>query len=134
MDSSFSFINAKIKILSYVVPVCEDAACGYEAMDGVAHGPDQDPELVPPIDRLLLEAEDHWPEVVVVSEVVPMLGPVEVFLVCCLDHACQLEAPVLTPMLLYDGFFTTIVGFLNNWKTLGSLVLLPSFGILNGVK
>ena len=60
-------------------------------MDGVAHRPDQDAELIPPVDVLLLEAEDDGPEVLVVGEIVPVLGAVEIFLVGCLHHAGQLN-------------------------------------------
>ena len=93
-------------------------------MDGVAHGPHQDAELVPPVDVLLLEAQDHGAEVVIVGEVVPVLGPVEILLVGGLHHARQLEAAVLAPVLLYDGFLPGSVRFLNDWKTFRSLALL----------
>ena len=60
-------------------------------MYGVAHGSHQDPELVPPVDVLLLQAEDDGAEVLVVSEVIPVLGAVEIFLVGSLDHAGELQ-------------------------------------------
>ena len=60
-------------------------------MDGVAHRPDQDAELIPPVDVLLLQAEDDGAEVLVVGEIVPVLGAVEILLVGCLDHAGQLN-------------------------------------------
>ena len=60
-------------------------------MDGVAHRSHQDPELVPAVDVLLLQAEDDGAEVLVVGEVVPVLGAVEIFLVGCLHHAGQLN-------------------------------------------
>ena len=60
-------------------------------MYGVAHGSDQDPELVPPVDVLLLQAEDDGAEVLVVSEIIPVLGAVEIFLVGSLDHAGELQ-------------------------------------------
>ena len=60
-------------------------------MYGVAHCPHQDPELVPPVDVLLLQAEDDGAEVLVVGEIVPVLGAVEILLVGCLHHAGQLN-------------------------------------------
>ena len=60
-------------------------------MDGIAHRSDQDPELVPPVDVLLLQAEDDGAEVLVVSEIIPVLGAVEIFLVGSLDHAGELQ-------------------------------------------
>ena len=90
-------------------------------MDGVPDCPHQDPELVPPIDRLLLQAQDDRAQILVIGKVVPVLRPVEIFLVCLLQfnevklshlsHSCptdlhnagELEASVLCPVLLYDG-------------------------------
>ena len=60
-------------------------------MYGVAHCSHQDPELVPPVDVLLLQAEDDGAEVLVVSEIIPVLGAVEIFLVGCLHNAGQLN-------------------------------------------
>ena len=68
-------------------PVRKHTTSRDEAVDGVAHRSDQDAELIPPVDVLLLEAEDDGPEVLVVGEVVPVLGAVEIFLVGCLHHA-----------------------------------------------
>ena len=47
--------------------------------------------LVAPVDVLLLEAEDDWPEVVVVGEVVPVLRTVKVLLVRLVLHRSQPE-------------------------------------------
>ena len=105
-------------------PISKDTTGGYETMNCVSNSSDQDAELVPTVDVLLLEAEDDWAEVVVVGEVVPVLGPVEILLVGGLHHARQLEAAVLAPVLLYDGFLPGSVRFLNDWKTFRSLALL----------
>ena len=72
-------------------PVGKYTASGDEAVDGVPHRSDQDAKLVPPVDVLLLQAEDDGAEVLVVGEVVPVLGAMEIFLVCCLHHAGQLN-------------------------------------------
>ena len=61
------------------------------------------PELVPPVDVLLLEAEDDGAEVLVAGEVVPVLCPVEVLLVRLLLHRGQPELPVALPLLLDRG-------------------------------
>ena len=47
--------------------------------------------LVAPVDVLLLEAEDDWPEVVVVGEVVPVLRTVKILLVRLVLHRSQPE-------------------------------------------
>ena len=60
-------------------------------MDGVPHRSDQDAKLVPPVDVLLLQAEDDGAEVLVVGEVVPVLSAVEIFLVGRLNYAGQLN-------------------------------------------
>ena len=62
------------------------------------------PELVPSVDVLLLEAEDDWSQVLVVGEVVPVLGAVEVALVSLLFHRCQFERTAALELLL-DGRF-----------------------------
>ena len=87
--NSFYFLFSLFKI--QYKPVRKHAASGDEAVDGVAHRSHQDTELVPPVDVLLLQAEDDGAQVLVVGEVVPVLGAVEIFLVGCLHHAGQLN-------------------------------------------
>ena len=116
-------------------------------MYGVAHGSHQDPELVPPVDVLLLQAEDDGAEVLVVGEIVPVLGAVEIFLVGCLHHAGQLNRPgfntlipirahlktaIFAPVFLNNGLLST-VGLLNYWQTFSSLTLI-SLSLLHGLE
>ena len=115
------------------LPISKDTTGGYESMDCVSHSPHEDAELIPAVDVLLLEAEDDGSEVVVVGEVVPVLGAVEILLIRCLDHAGQLETSVLVPMFLDDRLLPT-VWFLNYWQTLGSFAFLRSVSSVNGVK
>lgn len=69
-------------------------------MNGVTNGSNENPELIAAADGLLLDAEDHRAQILVVGEVVPVLGPVEVLLVGFLLDGGQLEALVLLPLLL----------------------------------
>jgi len=84
------------------LPVSEDAAGGDEAVNRVADGPDEDPELVPAVERLLLDAEYHRSQILVVGKVVPVLRAVKVLLVGLLLDRGELEALILLPLLLDD--------------------------------
>lgn len=72
-------------------------------MNGVTDRPDEDPELIPAVQRLLFDAEYHRTEVLVRGEVIPVLSPVEVLLVGLLLDGGELEALVLLPLLLNSG-------------------------------
>lgn len=85
------------------VPVGKDAASGDKAVDRVTDGSDQDSELVSAVERLLLDAEYHRPEILVVREVIPMLRAVEVLLVGLLLDRGELKALILLPLLLDGG-------------------------------
>lgn len=62
--------------------------------------------MIAPVDRFLLDREDHRAEVLVVGEVVPVLGPVEVLLVRFLLDRGQLETLLLFPLLLDRCLFS----------------------------
>ena len=64
------------------------------------------PELVSPVDVLLLETEYHRSEVLVVGEVVPVLAAVKVLLMRLLLHRGQPELAVLLPLLLDRGLLS----------------------------
>ena len=74
-------------------------------MDGVAHCSDQDTKLIATIDVLLLETENHWTQVIVIGEIIPVFSAVKILFIRGLNHARQLEAAVFTPVLLDDGLF-----------------------------
>ena len=91
-------------------------------MDGVTDSPDEDSELLPTVQRLLLDAQYHRAQVLVVGEVVPVLSPVEILLVGLLLDGGQLEALVLLPLLLDGGLLPRQfvgVGLLLNLGQLG---------------
>jgi len=84
------------------LPVSKDAAGGDKAVNRVTDGPDEDPELVPAVERLLLDAEYHRSQILVVGKVVPVLRAVKVLLVGLLLDRRELEALILLPLLLDD--------------------------------
>lgn len=90
-------------MLTQTVPIGKHAAGGDKAVDRVTDRSHQDPELVPAVERLLLDAEYHRPEILVVREVVPVLRAVEILLVGLLLDRGELEALILLPLLLDGG-------------------------------
>lgn len=75
-------------------------------MYGVGDRPHQNAELIAPVDRFLLDRQDDRAEILVVGEVVPVLGTVEVLLVRFLLDRGQLEALLLLPLLLDGGLLS----------------------------
>lgn len=73
-------------------------------MNRVAYGPYENAKLLSPLEILLLDAEYHRAKILVVGEVIPMLGAIEVLLVRLLLHRRQLEALILLPLLLNGRF------------------------------
>ena len=67
-------------------PISKDTAGGYETMNCVSNSSDQDAELVPTVDVLLLHAQYDGAQVLVVGEVVPVFSAVEVLLISGLNH------------------------------------------------
>lgn len=62
--------------------------------------------MIASVDRFLLDREDDRPEVLVVGEVVPVLGPVEVLLVRLLLDGGKFETLLLLPLLLDRCLFS----------------------------
>jgi len=81
-------------------------------MHCVGSSPHQDAELIPSVERLLLDGQDHRTQVLVAGEVVPVLGAVEVLLVSLLLHGDQLEGALLVPLLLDGGLLAGTAGII----------------------
>jgi len=95
-------------------------------MDRVTDGSDQNPELITVIKRLLLDAEYHRPQILIVCKVVPMLRAIEIFLVGLLFDGGELETLIRFPLFLNDGLLSrriVRIAFILRFEQTGSLVL-----------
>jgi len=108
------------------LPICKDAAGGDKAMDRATDGSDQNPELITVVKRLLLDAEYHRPQILIVCKVVPMLRAVEIFLVGLLFDGGELETLIRFPLFLNDGLLSrriVRIAFILRFEQTGGLVL-----------
>lgn len=69
-------------------------------MNSIANSSDKNPELVSPVQSLLFDAQYHRTEILIIGEVIPVLGPVEILLVGLLLDVGQLESFILLPLFL----------------------------------
>lgn len=88
------------------LPVGKYAAGRDKAMNRVTDGSDQNPELVAIVERLLLDAEYHRSQILIVCKVIPMLRAVEIFLVGLLLDGGEFKALILFPLLLDGGLLS----------------------------
>ena len=91
-----------------VVAVGEDATRGDQAVNRVGDGADEHAKLIATVDVLLLQAQDHGAEILVVGEVVPMLlRAVKVLFVGLLLDGGETELAVFLPLLFNWRLFPT---------------------------
>ena len=78
-------------------------------MDRVADRPNEYPELISAIDWLLLDAQYHWTEILVVGKIIPMFRAIKIFLISLLLDGRQLESLILLPLFFNGSFFSWYV-------------------------
>lgn len=88
------------------LPISKDAAGGDKAMNRVTDSSNQDPELIPVVERFLLDTEYHRSQIFIIREIVPMFRAVEVFLVGLLFDRSKFEALIFLPLFLDGGFLS----------------------------
>lgn len=84
-------------------PIGKNAAGWYESVYRVAYGSHEYAKLIPAVQRLLLDAQYHGSQVLVVGEVIPVLGAVEVLLVRFLLDGGELEALCIVTRVYYEN-------------------------------
>lgn len=88
------------------LPISKDAAGGDKAVNRVTDSSDQDSELIPVVERFLLDTEYHRSQILIICEIIPMFRAIEVFLVGLLFDRGKFEALIFLPLFFDGGFLS----------------------------